>query len=86
MDANLARKSDVGRELRFHREAVSFELTHFTRLTLEDLDAAGGAARVAAAAVKYVDAGVFEGENEFFTGRWFGFDETVCSLSLDFRH
>jgi hypothetical protein len=70
----------------FHGEAVSFELAHFTRLTFENLNATSGAARVAAAAVKYVDARVFEGEYEFFPGRWFSFDETAGSLSLDFRH
>jgi hypothetical protein len=36
-----------------------FELAHFAGIAFEDFDAAGGAAGVAAAAVKDVDAGVF---------------------------
>jgi hypothetical protein len=79
-------RTNVGRELRFHGEAVSFELAHFTGLTFENLNATSGAARVAAAAVQDVDACVFDGEYEFLSVRWFSFDKTVRSLSLDFRH
>jgi hypothetical protein len=56
---NLARQASVGRELGFDREAIAFEVLHFTGFAFEDFDAARGAASVAAAAVKNVYSGVF---------------------------
>jgi hypothetical protein len=65
VDANLARESNVRRELGFHREAIAFEFSHFAGLTFEELDAASRATSVTAAAVKNVDTGVFEYEHQF---------------------
>jgi hypothetical protein len=86
MHPDLARQANVGPKLRFHGEAVSFELTHFTGLTFENLNATSGAARVAAAAVQNVDACVFDGENEFLSIWCFSFHETIGSFRLNFRH
>ena len=57
---NLTRQTNVGCELGFDGEAISFELAHFTRIAFENFDAASGAACVAAAAVKNVDTGIFD--------------------------
>jgi hypothetical protein len=56
---NLARQTSVRRELSFHSETVALEFLHFTGFALKDLNAARGATRVAAAAVKNVNSGVF---------------------------
>jgi hypothetical protein len=86
VDVNLARESNVWRELGFNSEAIAFEVSHFTGLAFEKLDAASGATSIAAAAVKDVDTGVFESQDQFLPGRRFGFDETSGGFSLDFRH
>jgi hypothetical protein len=86
VDANLARESNVRRELGFSSQAIAFEVPHFTGLAFEDLDPASGATSITAAAVKNVDTGVFEGQDQFLPGRRFGFDDTSGGFSLDFWH
>jgi hypothetical protein len=86
VDANLARESSIRRKLGFNSEAIAFEVSHFAGLAFEQLDAASGATSIAAAAVKDVDTGVFEGQDQFLPGRRFGFDETSGGFSLDFWH
>jgi hypothetical protein len=86
MHTDLARQANVGPEFRFHGEAVSFELTHFTGLTFENLNATSGAARVAAAAVQDVYTTIFDGEYEFLSVWCFSFYETIGSFRLNFRH
>ena len=86
VDANLARESNVRRELGFNSEPIAFEIAHFARLALKDLDAASSATRIATATVKNVDTSIFQRQDEFLPGRRFGFDETSGGFSLDFRH
>src|SRR5690349_22120364 len=86
VNANLTRQPDVWFEFGLHREAIAFEFAHFARVAFEQLDAAGGAASVAAAAVKNIDAGVFDYQDEFLSLRCFSFDQTSRSFSLNFRH
>jgi hypothetical protein len=74
VNADLARESNIRRELGFHRKAITFEVHHFARFAFEHLDAASSATSIAATAVKNVDTGIFEGQDQFLPGRRFGFD------------
>ena len=58
LNSNLARKTNIGRELSFYSETVSFEFSHFTRVTLVYFDPARRAARVPAARVQHIDPGI----------------------------
>jgi hypothetical protein len=63
MDSNLAREAHVIREFSLHREAITFELAHFTGIARQNFNPAGGAACVATTTVENVDSGVFDHEN-----------------------
>jgi hypothetical protein len=85
-DANLTREANVRGKFGFDSEAIAFEFAHRAGIAFQDFDAAGRATSVAAAAVKNIDTGVFEGQDEFFAGRRLGFDKTSGGFSLDLRH
>ena len=68
VNVNLARESHVRREFRLHREAIAFEVHPFARIAVKHLDAASGATRIPATAVKNVDTGIFEGQTSFPAG------------------
>ena len=59
MNANLARETDVIRKLCFHCQTIAFEFAHFAWIAGENFNAARGAASVASATMKNVDAGIF---------------------------
>jgi hypothetical protein len=63
MNANLAREADVGCEFSLHGKAITLELTHFTGFACENFNPAGGAARVATAAMENVDPGILDYEH-----------------------
>ena len=71
---NLAGQASVWRQVRLDCEAVALELSHLSGLTFENFYATRSAARIAATAVKDVDARIFDGENEFLSGWCFCFD------------
>jgi hypothetical protein len=83
---NLAGQTNVRGEFCFDGETVSFEFAHFAGVAFEEFDATGRAASVAAAAVKNIDAGVFDNEDEFLSGRCFSFDQTISSFRFDLWH
>ena len=83
---NLAGEPNVGCKLRLNCKTVTFEIAHLAGITFKELNAAGRAARVAAATVKNIDAGIFNSEDKFLSGRYFSFNETTGSFSLNFWH
>jgi hypothetical protein len=86
INANLAGEPNVWRQLRLHRQTIAFEFSHLTRLALENLNATSGAARISAAAVKNIDACVFDRQDEFLSCWWFSFDQTARGLCLNLWH
>jgi hypothetical protein len=50
-------------EFSLHGEAIPFEFAHFTRISRENFNPAGRAARVATTAVENIDSGVLDYEN-----------------------
>src|SRR5215470_17661281 len=67
VEANLTREPHVISQFRFDRQPVSFQLTHSTRIALEDFDTASRATSIAAAAVQNVDPCVFNRQYQFLT-------------------
>lgn len=64
--ANLAGQTVGLQQVRLSRQGGALLLAHWRRFAGDDLDAAGHAARVPAAAMEDVKARVFQAEDEFF--------------------
>jgi hypothetical protein len=65
LDAHLARETDVFCKPCLHCEAVALGFAYFARVARENFHAAGRAFGVAATAMQYIYASVFDGEDEF---------------------
>jgi hypothetical protein len=84
MNTNLAREANVVCQFSLHGKAITFDFPHFTRISREHFNPAGGAAGVATAAMENVDSGVFDYQNQLLAIRCFDglFAGRSCCLNL----
>jgi hypothetical protein len=85
-DVNLTREARVRCQFLLYRESITFEFAHLPRIAFKNLNAAGSATRIPAAAVKDIDSRVFDYEYEFLAFRRIDVDWTSSSFSVDLWH
>jgi hypothetical protein len=60
--SNLARKTNVVREVSFHGQTIPFEFAHLARVACENFNAASGATGVTTTAMENVDSSILDDE------------------------
>jgi hypothetical protein len=67
INAVLTGEPHVVGKFGLHRQTIALKLAHWAKVSFENLDTAGGATGIAAAAVKNIDASVFENQHQFLS-------------------
>jgi hypothetical protein len=85
-NSNLAGQAHVGRELLFHCESISFELTHFTGITFQNLHSTSSATRIPATSMQDIYTSVLDHQHQLLLGWSFSLNHSIGSLCHDLRH
>jgi len=85
-NSNLAGEAHVGRKLLFHCEPISFEFTHFTGITFQNLHSTSRATRITTAPMQDVYTRVFDNKHQLLLCWCFSFNHSIGSLCHDLRH